>query len=163
MKSKMGFFSFVLTSAATAGVIFAKKRVDVKRKEALEVAEDNRDKFYEFYCVLLRWLQIYQDNKSAVDYFKNNNYKTVAIYGMGELGEKLLRELDDSDIMVKYGIDRSADTVYVPIDVYRSEEELLPVDVVVVTAIHYFNEIEKDLSRKLDCPIVSIEDVLWEI
>jgi hypothetical protein len=35
------------------------------------------------------------------------------------------------------------------------------VDVVVVTAITYFNEIEEMLSLRVDCPVVSLENILY--
>ena len=43
------------------------------------------------------------------------------------------------------------------------EDELEPVDAVVVTAITFFNEIEQKLSKKLDCEIISLEDILYEV
>ena len=43
------------------------------------------------------------------------------------------------------------------------QDQLTEVDAVVVTPIVFFNEIEKELSEKLDCPIISLEDILYEI
>ena len=37
------------------------------------------------------------------------------------------------------------------------------VDAVVVTAITFFDEIEERLSEKVDCPIISLEDILYEV
>ena len=34
---------------------------------------------------------------------------------------------------------------------------------VVVTAITFFDEIEENLSEKMDCPIISLEDILYEV
>ena len=43
------------------------------------------------------------------------------------------------------------------------ESELGDVDAVVVTAITYFDEVEEQLGRKLDCPVVSLENILYEM
>ena len=40
---------------------------------------------------------------------------------------------------------------------------LAPVDVIVVTAISYFDEIEEKLSERVDCPVVSLEDIVYEL
>ncbi len=37
-----------------------------------------------------------------------------------------------------------------------------PVDAIVVTAITFYDEIKEELSRKIDCPIISLEDILYE-
>ena len=110
-----------------------------------------------------QWLQIRQEGKTLVEYFTRNGFKTVAVYGMKELGERLCDELKGSDVTVRYAIDRNADTIYADVDVVTPEEELAEVDVIVVTAITYFDEIEEMLCEKVDCPIVSLEDILYEI
>ena len=43
------------------------------------------------------------------------------------------------------------------------DDDLEEVDAVVVTAITFFDEIEEKLSQKIDCPIISLEDILYEI
>lgn len=64
---------------------------------------------------------------------------------------------------MEYGIDKNADSIYADIDVLTVEDDLESVDVVVVTAITFFDEIEEKLSEKMDCPIISLEDILYEI
>ena len=124
--------------------------------------EDDFVKFYEFYLILLQWIRVHQEGRTLVDYFKKNNYHSVAIYGMKELGEALLEELEGSDIDVKYGIDRSADSLYVGVDTYKPDEDLEDVDAVVVTAVHFYDDIEEQMKEKVKGDIVSIEDVVWE-
>lgn len=82
---------------------------------------------------------------------------------MKELGERLYAELKDSEIQVKYIIDKNADTIYADIDVVEPENILEDVDVIVVTAIHYFDEIEMMLGEKVDYPVISLEDVIYEV
>lgn len=124
---------------------------------------DHIQKMTEFYQVLIEWLRIRQEGKSLESFFTKNGYKTVAIYGMKELGERLYDELKDSEIEVKYIIDKNADEIYAELEVVDPDDYLENVDVVVVTAIHYFDEIEETLSDKVDFPIVSLEDILYEL
>ena len=43
------------------------------------------------------------------------------------------------------------------------EDELEEVDAVIVTAVTFFDDILEKLSQKLDCPVISLEDILYEI
>lgn len=132
-------------------------------KKRCRAADDWVEKLKEFYNILNQWLILKQEGKSLAEYFEQNHYKTVAIYGMKELGERLYDELKDSDIQVKYAIDRNADQIYAEVDVVTPDDGLAEVDVVVVTALHYYDEIEGMIADKVDCPVVSIEDVVYEI
>lgn len=156
-----GVFSALAGMAvgAAAGGVAAGK---VSSKKINELMEGHK-KVHELYMAFDQWLRIRQEGKTLAEYFEKNNYKTAAIYGMKELGERLYDELKDSDITVSYIIDKNADSIYADVDVVTPDDELGAVDVIVVTAIYYFDEIEENLSGKIDCPIVSLEDILYEI
>jgi hypothetical protein len=47
--------------------------------------------------------------------------------------------------------------------VYSPEDSLKEVDAIVVTAIASFDEIKGNLSSKVDCPIISLEKILFEV
>lgn len=101
--------------------------------------------------------------KHLASYFEANGYRKIAIYGMSYAGETLLDELKGTGVQVAYAIDRSAGSIYADVDVLPLESELGDVDAVVVTAITYFDEVEEQLGRKLDCPVVSLENILYEM
>ena len=82
---------------------------------------------------------------------------------MSHVGRTLVDELADSAIHIKYGIDQNTDIVCEGIDIISPEDKLKEVDAVVVTPITFFAEIEECLSRKIDCPVISLEDVLYEL
>ena len=144
---------------AAAGGITAGTMSSKKIKELV----DGHAKVHELYMAFDQWLRIRQEGKTLVEYFEKNDYKTVAIYGMKELGERLYDELENSGIEVRYIIDKNADSIYADVDVITPDDDLEPVDVIVVTAIYYFDEIEEMLSEKVDYPVVSLEDILYEV
>lgn len=43
------------------------------------------------------------------------------------------------------------------------EDEIKEVDAIVVTAITFFDEIKELLMKKVSCPIISLENVLYEV
>lgn len=129
----------------------------------VEQKAEKVDKFKGYYNMLNQWLILKQEGKNLSEYFKSNNYKTVAIYGMGEMGNRLYEELKDSDIEVKYAVDKEAENAYSELNVIAPENDFEAVDVMVVTATFAFDEIEEKVGGKVDFPIVSLEDVVYEI
>lgn len=129
----------------------------------VEQKAEKVDKFKGYYNMLNQWLILKQEGKNLSEYFKSNNYKTVAIYGMGEMGNRLYEELKDSDIEVKYAVDKEAESTYSELDVIELESDFDEVDVMVVTATFAFDEISEDISDKVDFPVISLEDVVYDI
>lgn len=121
------------------------------------------DKFKSYYNMLNQWLILKQEGKSLEKYFVDNGYKTVAIYGMGEMGNRLYDELKGSSVTVKYAIDKDAANTYSELDVFDLEDDLEAVDAVVVTAVFAFDEIEEKLTESIDYPIISLEDVVYDV
>ena len=81
---------------------------------------------------------------------------------MSSVGECLLEELRDTEVSVDYGIDRNAKNLYACIDLCTPDEELKPVDAVVVTVLGYFDEVEDLLTKRLDCPILALDDLMYQ-
>lgn len=148
-----------VAAGAVAGGVAARTASSKKIKELL----DGHAKVHELYMAFDQWLRIRQEGKTLAEYFERNDYKTIAIYGMKELGERLYDELQDSGVTVRYAIDKNADSIYADVDVVTPDDELEQVDVIVVTALYYFDEIEEMLSEKVDYPVVSLEDILYEV
>ncbi|MCR5269282.1 MAG: hypothetical protein K6E16_12305 [Lachnospiraceae bacterium] len=120
------------------------------------------DKFKGYYNMLNQWLILKQEGKSLAGYFTRNNYKTIAIYGMGEMGNRLYDELKGTGIEVKYAVDQNAASTYSELEVVDKEDNFDDVDVMVVTATFAFDEIEEEISAKCNFPIISLDDVVYE-
>lgn len=121
------------------------------------------DKHLALFLLMNEWMKTKQEGKCIKEYFEKNNYKSVAIYGLSYVGERLLDELKDCEVDVKYVIDKNADSIYTDMDIYLPDEELPEADVIVVTAVYFFDEIYNKLVDKVGCPIVSFEDILYEL
>ncbi len=156
IKNALPFVGGVITGILTGEMTLGKTR-----KNTISRMEEDDMKFHEFYEILLQWVHMHNEGKTIGAYLQECGYRTVAIYGMKELGEELLYELAGSGVEVKYAIDKNADELYVETDVYRPDEELEPVDAVIVTAVHWFDGIEKDMKVKLGCPVLSLGDVVY--
>lgn len=134
-----------------------------KKQKELQNAWNLSNKHLALFKMMNDWVRLKQDGKNLADYFIKNDYKTIAIYGMSYAGQTLVNELKGTNIEVKYGIDKSVESRYLDIEVYKLEDAIEQVDAIVVTPITFFREIEDELGAIFDCPIISLEDVLYEI
>ena len=160
MKVKKGMIS--IFSSLIGGIIGAVAMNKSAGRQADKI-QAMSDKHLDLFLMMNQWVQIKQHGKNLEKYFIEHNYKDIAIYGMSHAGERLLEELKDSSITVKYGIDKRADRIYTDIDIFLPEDSMEPVDAVIVTAISFMDEIEEELTSKITCPILSLEDILYEV
>lgn len=153
----------IATVSTLAGVAAGAALVGKMQGKTIEQKAEKVDKFKSYYNMLNQWLILKQEGKNLETYFKDNGYHTIAIYGMGEMGNRLYDELKDTSIQVKYAIDKDAASTYSELEVLEPEDNLPEADAVVVSAIFAFDEIEDNLADKFTCPIISLEDVVYEV
>ncbi len=139
--------------------------------KSLKKENDFKRRFKSYYNTTSQWLANRNDNKEVGNYFEENNYNTIAIYGMGTMAELFYNELKKSNPKVKvaYFIDKNAEELYyglddidvVGLDDISAREE---VDAVIVTPIYDFDEINDELmERGVEADIISLEDIVYEI
>lgn len=121
------------------------------------------DKHLALFLMMNQWVRVKQDGKNLVSYFEKNGYKKIAVYGMSYAGQTLVHELQNTGINVAYGIDNNPALIDEDVEIVSVDDELEPVDAVVVTAITFFDEIQEKLAGKVDCSIISLEDILYEV
>lgn len=154
MKKRINIIVCMVTGIVTASITLRICNRKLKEQKALS------DKHLALFKLMELWISKMQEGKSVISYFHEKGYKNVAIYGMHYVGACLYKELLDSDVKVKYGIDKRKDNVFTDLIVYSLEDELEEVDAVIVTPIFFFDEIKQELGKIYQCPIISIEDIL---
>lgn len=136
--------------------------VKYKGKQVNEL--DKVRKFKKYYNMLNQWLLIRNEGRTLSEYFTNHGYCNIAVYGMGEMGNRFLEEIQKSNaVSIKYAIDQEADGVLLDLEVKTLEDALEPVDVIVVTAVFAYEDIRKLLKSKTDIKVISLEDVIQEL
>lgn len=151
-------FGAMLGSMITAGL------VSDYHKKQLQTSQWHVQRFQDHYWLLNHWLELKNEGKSTASYFEEMGYRHIAVYGMAELGNRLMEDLEDSPVQIDYGIDRDISCSIARIDeVYYPEDDLPETDVIVVTPYSMFEEIKELLEKKVRCPVVSLEEVVWSV
>ncbi|MDE7431923.1 MAG: hypothetical protein K2N34_08425 [Lachnospiraceae bacterium] len=142
-----------------AGVVGAKMNA---KKKITEVREYS-NKHLALFLLMNQWVKVKQTGKDIPAYLIKQGYKKIAIYGMNYVGQTLYDELKDSEVTVAYAIDKNADKTFVPVDILLPDDNLPEVDAIIITAITFFEEIERLLIQKTKADILSMEDILYEV
>ncbi len=133
----------------------------VHEEKRMDTWEKKLQKMEAYYRLLLQWLSLQQEGKNLAEYLRFNGYHNIAIYGMNEAGERLIEELEDTEIEIKYVVDRNADNIVTNLPKFKPDDDLPEVDVMVVTAIIAFQDIQETMEKKVAFPIVSLEDLVY--
>ena len=159
---KLGIWK-VIIGALIGGIAVGFVMLRVKNK-VINQSDNRVRKFKDYYYLLNQWLALKNDGKSVETFFVNKGIKSIAIYGMGELGNRLYEELKDrKEVEVRYAIDKNADNTYSEVSIVTIEDELKEVDAIIITAIFDFDPIVEELSSVVDYALVSLEDVIFEV
>ncbi len=150
---------FVLTFLNIINYLIIKKKNDY-----IHTIIEQNNKINDYYYLLNHWLELKNTKKNSAVYFEEMGYRRVAIYGMAEIANRLIEDLEKSNIEIVYGIDRDISCSISKIgEVYSLEDDLPEADVIVVTPCYAFQSIYKELKTKVSFPIISIEDVIWSV
>lgn len=138
--------------------------ISINRKQEMNGLRKRIEILSDHFQLLNHWLEIKHEGKSVVSYFEEMGYHHIAIYGMAELANRLSEDLSGSSICIDYGIDKDICCSIARIDkVYYPEDDLPETDVVIVTPYSSFETIKRIIEKKVSCPIISLEEVIWSI
>lgn len=98
-------------------------------------------------------------------FLKEKGVNSVAIYGMGILGQSVVSELIKAKIIIEYVIDRNKAIKIPELRMFTSYEKVKcpRTDIMLVTAVTYYDEIKYDLMKNGCVNIVSLDDILYQM
>ncbi len=151
---KVVAFNLIL---GVCSIVYYKEKREEKLKNRINVLSDH-------FHLLNHWMEIKSEGKSIVSYFEEMRYFHIAIYGMAELANRLSEELEGSSIIIDYGIDRDVCCTSARIkEIYFPEDNLPETDAIIVTPYSSFDSIKSVLEKRVCCPIISLEEVIWSV
>ncbi|WP_320997895.1 glycoside hydrolase family 99-like domain-containing protein [Enterocloster bolteae] len=130
---------------------------------SLENVDSLADRYHSYWHILDLWLRLIENGGSLSGNLEKRGYKNIALYGIGMLGLHVVRQLENSQVKIVYGIDqRGEKDVNQGFPVYKKEDMLPDVDAVIVSATYDFGSIYDYLKEKVKCPVISLEEIVEE-
>lgn len=126
-------------------------------------AERMPDKVQVNHQVMLKWMEFLLNGKKLSSYMQMHGFGRAAIYGGGAIGKMFADYAVKEQYEVPFILDKNLSGEYHGIPIKRGVEAQDAVDVIIVTAEFYFDEIEKELKNKSKAHITSISQIIYEI
>ena len=141
-------------------ILFGAIAVNYKKRRELDYCRQKVDKALREMKLFEQWLLVKQDGKQISDYFQKKAINTI-----GNIGERLYDELKDQNGIVKYAVDQKGKRICSEIEVHPGVDigRMEKVDAIVVTTVHCFEEVKKNISEMTDIPVLSLEEILYEM
>lgn len=130
---------------------------------SIKSVREMSEKHLMLFLLMNQWVKIKQEGKSLEKYLWDKNYIEIAIYGMSYAGKTLLNDLKNSRIKVVYAIDGNIENRDENIEICSTVDPIRLVDAIVITAVFHFEEISERLKRSINCPVISLEDILYDM
>lgn len=110
------------------------------------------------------WIMTKQYSQSIADYLSNKEIKNIAIYGASFLGTRLYYELKETDINVKYILDKNTNISLVGVDMRDPDHSSYKgIDAVIVTTLYSYDEIKNSLKSRGCRQIFALDEILYDL
>lgn len=131
------------------------------------ISRDNTEgiveRYRSYWTILNKWLCLKEEGKSLIPYFQSRGYQSIAVYGIGLLGRHFLKEIESSELEIKYGIDEDSTNIHEKFPVYSPRERLPEADVIIVTTTYAFGKVYLNLKQITDVPIISLTEIFEDL
>lgn len=107
---------------------------EINRESVVRLIEE-KHQLQQRVKLLECWLESLINKNSLVEFCQTNKIKNVAIYSYGKYGKLLEKMLKDTDITLQYVIDINKSELKSVVPMYSLDDELPPVDAVVIATI----------------------------
>lgn len=155
----------VILFVGSIGVIIITVIWKIITKAGKTIERKNRliDKYKLYYCLNNKWISLKESDKRISKYFIHNQIKSIAVYGLGDVGLNFCDEVMRDGIEVKYAFDGDLIRYDSFIPIRKLEDQLDAVDAVIVTIPDEFEAIQNNLKEKFTCPIIAIDEIIYSI
>lgn len=123
---------------------------------------DRNKKKFDLMC---QWMKLKIQGISLMEFFWDRGIQSIAIYGIGEIGQLMYDELAmENETFIQYAIDQSGKRYVESLPIYRLEKNLPKVDAIVITPVLITDQLEEQIYEALgECVTFVFEELLYEL
>lgn len=131
-------------------------------EDTLDLRNSAGNKFQSYFIILSQWVELYQNKKNLMRYFKDYNISEVYIYGTGKIAQLLQREISNSLDIKGYIVEAKTKQEFCGREVYDMEDDLELDDIPIVITPAYDIRLITHLFRKKNIhnKVILIDEVL---
>ncbi|MDE7336992.1 MAG: hypothetical protein K2N32_02640, partial [Clostridia bacterium] len=118
--------------------------------KAFQEKDTQYNKIWKNFLLLYDWMDLERTGEQVLaSHLLEKGYNEILIYGWGYLGERLVRELENTQIKVIGILDKKKTHNYYALPVYTMQDKLPKADVVIITVLYDMEKIKMDVSRMI--------------
>ena len=127
------------------------------------MSESNRNK--KKFDLMCQWMKLKIQHISLMEFFQDRGIHSIAIYGMGEIGQLIYDELAmENESFILYAIDQSGMRYAESLPTYCLDRDLPKVDAIVITPVLITDQLEEQIYETLgECVTFVFEELLYEL
>lgn len=132
----------------------------------MNIREKTLQKYKLFYSLLANWICLYQKNISIASWFQKNNVRNISVYGYGVIGKLLVNEMiiNCKNVNIIEILDRGSVKCNIEgIDIVKPENGKKNIDLIIVTVLNDYKDIEKELKKMGYLNVISIQTILEKL
>ncbi len=119
---------------------------------------------YKLYWRLMdHWMQKKENGVCLSQPLEKNGIHSIAIYGIGILGQHLYKDIKESEIQIKYFIDARRSGMQDGIEIVVPDHVMEDVDAIIVSVVYEYEDIKKKMQLYSSVPIISLEELVFEV
>ena len=128
----------------------------------VELNDQAQNKYYLQAKYLAKWNHI--SVKRIVETLKSINIHKVGLYGVGDLGGVVGRDLQKKGLGVVLGIDNLAGTIMADFPIYPKDKLKMcqECDAIIITVVSEYSLIKKELKGAINnkCTLLELDDII---
>lgn len=124
-----------------------------------------RDFFIQMYELMENPKLFVSLRENLTRYFQMNGYRNIAVYGVGKLGKLILRNIDTECLESICTIDENRTARFGDMETINIRElaDRKKIDVVLVTPLLDYPQIEAQICSMCDIPVVSAKELMCDM
>ncbi len=151
----IGMFSLGAIISSSFFYKLVKKHLIGRRSEV--------NSYKSYYEMMRKWIPLYQKGIRIAKYFEENNYRKIAIYGMGDMGILFYEDVKESELEIAYVIKAHEGERDIGKEIKDIEDDLDAVDAIVVCEIGAYDYVSNLLRDRIDYPLIPLDDIIYEL
>lgn len=115
--------------------------------------------------LICQWVKLKNRGISLMEFFQDRGIRSIAIYGMGEIGQLMYDELTmENETLIRYAIDQSGKRYVESLPTYCLDKNLPKVDAIIITPVLITDQLEEKIYETLgECVTFVFEELLYEL
>ncbi len=116
-------------------------------------------KYYESYRIMDIWMTELEEGNYLFSKIKESGINNIAIYGTGKMGRHLIMDAEKAGLTINYVIDKNKKAYTMGYVLYKPEESLPNVDLIINSVLGEDNKINESILQNNKYRIISVSEL----